>query len=172
VNCKKTTSLSGSEETALWKWFSNGATFTPGGSWRHSGGYVRFLNIYLKSLRCTGDLPRVSSPNVSWDQLQRPATQKKKGKAVWIMEEYLKWVSIKKKIYKKLFNKYSIKYKCKFLNFHPSIHYQYRFILIRVAGALERRQGTPWTGRQSIAEFLNLILYILFIRHWGPSAVF
>ena len=47
--------------------------------------------------------------------------------------------------------------------FHPSIHHLYtlyvrRLILCRVAGGLEpipadlgRRQGTPWTGRQSIA---------------------
>jgi len=53
------------------------------------------------------------------------------------------------------------------INIHPSIHYQYRFILIRVAGALEpipadigRRRGTPWTpwtGCQSISVKMNII---------------
>ena len=54
---------------------------------------------------------------------------------------------------------------------HPSIHHLYtlcvrRLILCRVAGGLEpipadlgRRQGTPWTGRQSIAGRIKVIIH-------------
>jgi len=61
----------------------------------------------------------------------------------------------------------------------PSIHYQYRFILIRVAGALEpiradigRRQGTPRTGHQSIeGTYWDIQPFMLTFTPMGNLAI-